>query len=213
MGEAPTGYETGPDATVRATAAAWTRVDAARAVVLVEGVSDQIAVEAAAGVQGQDLTVDGVVVLPIGGAQAIGRSLVELRARTDGLVVGGLCDVGEEPYFRRAVTAAGMGEATDRSRLERLGFYVCVDDLEDELLRAAGPDLVDEVMIAQGDRSSFATLQTQPPWRHAPYHAQARRFIAAGARRKHRYAAAIVRALGPDRVPAPLAGVLAHVST
>lgn len=213
MVDAVDGYETGPDATVRAAAAAWGRLDTARAVVLVEGVSDQIAVEATASVQGHDLSADGVVVLPLGGAHAIGNALVRLQERPDDLVIAGLCDLAEAPQFRQAIAAAGLGEVTDRAGLEVLGFFVCVDDLEDELLRAAGPDLVDQVMIAQGDRSSFATLQAQPSWRDAPYDAQVRRFIAAGARRKHRYAAAIVRALGPDRAPAPLRGVLAHVAS
>jgi hypothetical protein len=211
MVDALAGYETGPGATVRAGAAAWAQIDNARAVVLVEGVSDQIAVEATAGVQGRDLPADGVVVLPIGGAQAIGNALEQLRQRAGGLVIGGLCDVAEEPYFRRAVTAAGLGAAVDRVGLARLGFFVCVEDLEDELIRAAGPDLIDRVMNEQGDRSSFATLQGQPWWRDAPYDAQVRRFIAAGARRKHRYAAALVQALGLDRAPAPLVDVLAHV--
>jgi hypothetical protein len=124
-------------------------------VVLVEGVSDQVAVEATAGVQGRDLPADGVVVLPIGGAQAIGNALEQLRQRAGGLVIGGLCDVAEEPYFRRAVTAAGLGAAVDRVGLARLGFFVCVEDLEDELIRAAGPDLIDRVMNEQGDRSSL----------------------------------------------------------
>lgn len=142
MVDAVAGYERGPDATVRAGAAALEQTSRARAVVLVEGVSDQIAVDAAAQVQGCDLGAEGVVVLPIGGAQAVGRTLGELGRRLDGLAgvtVAGLCDVAEEGYFRRAIGDAGLGEASDRAALERCGFFVCVDDLEDELLRAAGP--------------------------------------------------------------------------
>ena len=46
-----------------------------RCVVLVEGVSDWSAIEALAGRRGRDLDADGVSVVPIGGAQAIGRFL------------------------------------------------------------------------------------------------------------------------------------------
>ena len=46
-----------------------------RAVILVEGVSDQRAVEAVAELRGRDLAAEGVAVVPIGGAQAIGRYL------------------------------------------------------------------------------------------------------------------------------------------
>jgi hypothetical protein len=47
----------------------------------------------------------------------------------------------------------------------RLGFFVCVADLEDELIRAAGPALVAEVFAAHGDLGAFRTIQRQPAWR------------------------------------------------
>ena len=53
------------------------------AVVLVEGLSDQAAVEALAERRGRDLDAEGVAVVPIGGAQAIS---VDLRS---GLLTGG----------------------------------------------------------------------------------------------------------------------------
>src|SRR6478735_8518821 len=56
------GYEHGPDAPQRATAEAWARADGADVVVVVEGISDQIAVETAAASRGRSLAADGVVV-------------------------------------------------------------------------------------------------------------------------------------------------------
>ena len=50
-------------------------IDEARAVVLVEGVSDQRAVEALAERRGRNLDAEGISVVPIGGAQAIGKFL------------------------------------------------------------------------------------------------------------------------------------------
>src|SRR5438309_584492 len=56
------GYVNGPDACTEATARALTKVDAAASLVLVEGISDQIAVETAAVGLGRDLEAEGVVV-------------------------------------------------------------------------------------------------------------------------------------------------------
>ncbi len=201
-------FEAGPDATVRATAEAWRRVDGARAVVLVEGVSDQAAVEAAARAGGRDLERERVVVLPVGGAQAIGGRLRELVGRDRPLRIGGLYDAAEGRHVRRALAASGLGGPADGDDLAGWGFFVCVEDLEDELVRAAGRALVEQVIDAEGDRRAFETMREQPAWRGAPFEAQVRRFIGAGARRKLRYAWALVEALPPGRVPAPLAAVL-----
>lgn len=198
--------ESGPGATERAAVTARSRVAAARAVVLVEGISDQVAVESAAIVSGRDLAGDGVVVLPIGGAHAIERALHDLGTHGRDLSVAVLCDAGEERVVRRAIARLDDGS------VHRIPIVVCNRDLEDELLRAAGRELTEQVMAAQGDRASFATLRSQPAWRDAAFHDQAWRFFGAGARRKARYADALVRALGPDRMPRPLADVLARVA-
>src|SRR4029079_12020284 len=113
------------------------REDAAmelRGVVLVEGLSDQAAVEALAGRRGRDLASEGIRVVPIGGAQAIARELERFRARGPGVGRAGLCDAGEEQDFRRGLERAGLGPRAGRAGLERQGFFVCVDDLEDELI-------------------------------------------------------------------------------
>ncbi|MGI9016357.1 MAG: TOPRIM nucleotidyl transferase/hydrolase domain-containing protein [Euzebya sp.] len=51
------------------------------AVVLVEGVSDQVAVESLAARYGRDLTSEGVQVIPMGGAMGIGRFLGQSPGR------------------------------------------------------------------------------------------------------------------------------------
>ena len=95
--------------------------------------------------------------------------------------------------------------------MERLGFYVCVADLEDELIRALGAASVEQVVDAQGDLGSFRTLQKQPEWRGRPTEEQLRRFMGSGGRRKIRYARLLVEALDLSQVPRPLDLVLAHV--
>ena len=68
----------------------------------------------------------------MGGAQAIGRFLGELGPSGLDLRLAGLCDAGEERDFARALERAGLGSSLTRTDMERLGFYVCVDDLEDD---------------------------------------------------------------------------------
>lgn len=92
-----------------------------------------------------------------------------------------------------------------------LGFHLCADDLEDELIRAAGPTRVEALFKSQGDLGSFHTLQNQPAWRDRGIEAQMRRFLGSGARRKLRYAGLLVGTIPDHRIPRPLAAVLAHV--
>jgi hypothetical protein len=162
-----------------------------KGVVLVEGITDRIALEAVAAQLGVDLA--GVEIVPIGGAQAIARA----AAGYEGQRLVGLCDVREDRWFRRV-----LGDAT----------FVCVEDLEDELIRALGPEGVEEVLAAEGDLRTFRTFQNQPAWRGRPVAAQLRRWFHASDRRRMRYLAPLVAALGPERIPSPLASVLAAVS-
>jgi len=123
-----------------AAAAAYARQAAAGscAVILVEGVSDQAAIESLAVRRGRDLGREGVFVVPMGGATNIGHFLEVFGPRGFGVRLAGLCDEGEEPAFRRGLERAGLAPGPGRSGLERLGFFVCVTDLEDELIRALG---------------------------------------------------------------------------
>ncbi len=176
-----------------------------RRVILVEGASDRAALEALALRLGRDLDVEGTEVVPIGGAQAIGRAL----ARFAGARLAGLCDAGEEPDFRRALERAGLGENLDRAGLEALGFFVCEADLEEELIRALGAEAVLDVVAANGELGPFRTLQKQPEWRGRPVEEQLRRWLGSGGSRKIVYARLLVDALAPERVPRPLRSVLA----
>jgi hypothetical protein len=205
------GYVSGPAAATEATAAALAKTAGARAVVLVEGVSDQIAVETLAVRRGRDLAAEGVVVLPIGGAHGVTRYLRRFGPEGADVRLAGLCDAAEEGIFRRSLAAAGLGSPRSRGEVERLGFHVCVADLEDELIRAAGTALVEEVFDAQGDLGSFRRMRSQPAWRGRPEEAQMRRFLGAGSRRKLRYARLLVEAVAVDRLPRPLDAVLADV--
>jgi hypothetical protein len=182
----------------------------ARAAILVEGTSDLVAIEALADHRGVDLDGAGVTLVPMGGAQAIGHFLAVFVPQ--GLRLAGLCDAAEESEFMRGLERAGLGSNLTRDTMEEIGFFVCVEDLEDELIRAHGAAAVEEVIEAEGDLGSFRTLQKQPAWQGRPVEEQLRRFMGSGGSRKIRYARRLVDALDPTKIPRPLNEVLAHVT-
>jgi hypothetical protein len=191
------GYLHGPTAATDGTYAALAKTPEPDAMMLVEGVSDQIAVETLAVRLGRDLATERVAVVPIGGAGAIGRMLAEHASATLRLVA--LCDAGEEALVRRRIEASGL----------QVSVFVCVTDLEAELIRAVGVETSRAVVDSQGDLGSFTTLQKQLVWRGQPPEAQLRRFIGAGARRKLRYARLLIdAAVDLDRAPRPLVAAL-----
>ena len=183
----------------------------ARAVVLAEGISDQVALEALARRRGRRLDEEGVAVVPIGGATNVGRFLSVVGPAGLDLRLAGLCDAAEEGLFRRGLQRAGLGADLTRAGMERIGFYVCDADLEDELIRALGVDAVVHVIEAAGDLSSWRTLQKQPAQQGRSIEAQLRRFMGTRGGRKVQYARLLVDALDLTRVPWPLDAVLAHV--
>jgi hypothetical protein len=183
----------------------------ASAVVLVEGISDQIALEALAGRRGRNLEAEGISVVPMGGAKNIGSFLDRFGPRGLDARLAGLCDAAEEGDFRRGLERAGLGSNLNRADMESLGFYVCVADLEDELIRSLGAAAVEQLVDAQGELGSFRTLQKQPAWRGRADEEQLRRFMGSGGRRKIRYAPLLVDALDLAHVPRPLDRLLAHV--
>jgi hypothetical protein len=182
-----------------------------RAVVLVEGVSDQVALETLAERRGRDLAAEQISIVPIGGAQASGGFLERYGPQGLDVRLAGLCDAGEERDFRRGLERAGLGSNLDRDAMEVLGFYVCDVDLEDELIRALGAEAVERIAEAQRELGAFRTLQKQPVWRGRPTEEQFRRWLGSGARRKIRYARLLVEGLELAEVPRPLTLVLAHV--
>ena len=185
---------------------------APRAIVVVEGVSDRVALEALAERRGRKLEDEGVSVVPIGGAQAIGRfldgstltetasgwpaSATPARSETSDAHSSG----PDSAPTSRATTWSGSA-STSATR-----------DLEAELIRALGPDAVEAVLEAQGELGSFRTFQRQPAQRERPVDKQLRRFMGTRSGRKSQYARLLVDALDLTEVPRPLDLVLAHVT-
>jgi hypothetical protein len=166
-----------------------------RAVILVEGPSDRIAVETLAARRGRDLAAEGVAVVAIGGAQAIERAVRGLS----GVRVAGLYDVAEERAVLRGLERAGLGPD---------GFFACDPDLEGELVRALGTERMLELVEARGQLGAFTTYRKQPAQRAKSIEAQLHGWLHNW---KIRYAAPLVEALDLTRVPRPLELVLAQV--
>ncbi len=181
-----------------------------RAVVLVEGHSDQVALHTLARRQGRDLAVEGVEVVPMAGITNTRTFAMRYGPHGLGIPMVGLYDAPEEAKVRHGLAAAGLAAALEPDGLATLGFYRCSADLEDELIRALGLEAVQAVIEAAGETRSLELLAGMPAQRGWSRVALVRRFLG-GAGRKARYARLFVDALAPESAPAPLAAVLARV--
>jgi hypothetical protein len=182
----------------------------ARTALLVEGWSDEAALEAWAARCRMRLADRAVVVLPVGGITNMTKFATALNAHHAGLRLGGLYDASEERLALRGLERAGLGAGLTREGAQALGFFACECDLEDELIRALGAEAVERVLDAHGDIASFRRFQKQPAQLGRSTHAQLRRFMGTRAGRKARYGTLLVEALAPERMPLPLRQVLAH---
>lgn len=182
------------------------------AVVLVEGDSDRAALETLAVRLGRDLEAEGVSIVSMGGASSLGDFVCDVLDSTSaGTALAGLCDEAEADQFCRALEHAGLGSDLSISGMELLGFFVCIRDLEDELIRSLGPAAIEDVLMEQGELRAFRQFQNQPHWRGKPVDEQFHRFTGVRSGRKIRYGRVLVEALDLTRVPRPLEGVLAFV--
>ncbi len=183
-----------------------------RCVVLVEGNSDRVALCTLAQCLGRDLDDERVEVVAMGGITNTRAFATRYGPLGLALPLAGLYDIGEKAVLRRGLVAAGLAVADEPNELEGLGFYACDRDLEEELLRALGTDAVEAVIAQAGEAPSLRLLAGMPAQRGWTRLAVLRRFLGSQSGRKARYAELFVRALSPDRVPEPLAALLAHVA-
>ncbi|GAA1697455.1 TOPRIM nucleotidyl transferase/hydrolase domain-containing protein [Streptomyces yatensis] len=185
-----------------------------RAAVLLEGPSDVAAVGALAARRGRNLAAEGICVLSMGGAMSVGRFARLLGPSGLGLRLTGLCDEAERGYYVRGLErataaqpgAAQIDAAPPMATQQRI--FVCAVDLEDELIRALGVTRVEELVRAEGDLRPLQTFLRQPAQRGRSSQQQLRRFLSTKKGRKIHYGRVLAEALDPDRIPAPLDGLL-----
>jgi len=179
--------------------------------VLVEGNSDRVALHTLAARLGRNLAAEGIEVVAMGGITNTRAFVSRYGPHGLGVPLAGLYDAAEEAKLRHGLAAAGLSAALEPDGLPGLGFYKCSADLEDELIRALGVEAVEAVIEAAGEAHSLRLLTGMPAQRDWTREAVLRRFLGVRSGRKARYAALLVGALGPGRVPEPLAAVLARV--
>jgi hypothetical protein len=161
-------------------------------IVLVEGHSDVAALTTLAAVRG---LTERMRVVDMGGVTNVRRHVALLAATDPDAVVLGLCDLPERRFMERAQPALAE-------------IFVCDRDLEDELIRALGPEPVLDVLGRLDELGRFRTFQGQPEWRHRPLAEQLRRFAGTRSGRKAVLAAALAAALTPATTPTPLRRLL-----
>jgi hypothetical protein len=171
-------------------------------VVLVEGRSDVAAISALLRTSGVDPAAP-VELVDMGGVTNIRAHLSALVESGRAGAILGMCDAGEAHWFVRAVQGHGVAlqAAAD---LPDHGFYVCDADLEDELIRALGPEAVLDVFGQLGLTRRFASFSGQEYWRDRELTEQLHRFAGIASGRKSTVAGALAAALTPDNAPAPL---------
>ncbi len=180
----------------------------AAAVVLVEGRSDAAALDVL--VRRRGLADRDISIVAMGGVTNVGRYLGRFADRPN-VRVGGLCDAGEVRFVLAALRRQGY-DVRSSDDLGGFGFFVCWNDLEDELIRALGVDRVVEVVAREGELGQLRTFQRQPAQRDRSLSDQLHRFAGTTSGRKVRLAAALAADVEVGAVPAPLRDVLTFAS-
>ena len=164
-------------------------------IVLVEGGSDVAALDALTAVDGMRGRFDLVA---MGGITNVSTYVARLRQERPDVVLLGVCDERERRFM-------------ERERPALADVFVCERDLEDELIRAVGPEAVVDLLEELGELGRFHTFQEQPEWRGQPLHDQLRRFAGTRSGRKAVFAGRLAAELTTDTLPAPLARLLERV--
>lgn len=175
-------------------------------VVLVEGDSDALVVRRLLAVRGLHAEVR-----PMGGITNVATHLRAVWSEDPDRPVTGLCDIAERRFVARALRRHGAS-VQDEDDLAELGFFVCVRDLEEELIRALGDAQVLSAVDDLGLMPAFETFAQQPQWRGRPAADQLHRFAGAGSGRKSLLADQLGARLDERTCPTPLAALVAAVA-
>jgi len=175
-----------------------------RTVVLFEGRSDSLAFIALA--RRRSLMIDALDLIDLDGITNLRKTLAALRAESDAPRVLGLYDAAEGDYVAKILVDVGV--IADGAAPSDAGFYGCERDLEDEVIAAAGPELVLDTLAARGELARFQVFQGQPAQRERTIDEQLHRFAGTAAGRKARFSADVIDALPLERMPRPLSDLL-----
>lgn len=174
----------------------------ARAVILVEGEGDRLALSHLAGLLGRDLDAEGISLIAMGGKTLFRHFLKLLGPRGLGIRLAAMCDADAEAKWAAALRAEGVVTATSRHDLEAAGVFVCDPDLEAEFVTLLGEATVEALITSLGDEDAFAQFSDHPKRADAPKAELLRKFV-----HKTDYAIPLVDTAGA-RAPRPLLEVL-----
>ncbi|HWM15759.1 MAG TPA: ATP-dependent endonuclease [Microbacterium sp.] len=158
-------------------------------IIIVEGESDRVAVE----ILGMRLGMLPPPVLAVGGSKGAQRA-ADAHA---GERLIGLVDIRERADFERVLETV----------------FVCDPDLEGEFVLALGVEAVEALIESQRELASFRRLQRQPDQRARTKQQQLARFFGGRSGNKLRYAKLMAEAVPLQRVPSPIARLLADASS
>ena len=178
--------------------------------VLVEGESDAAAVRALLDRLGLDAISQHLQVSPAAGVTNFSKVLAAFARAHPGARLCGIYDSADEWHVRHALTAAAVPLPAEESP-ESAGFFACVADLEDELIRALGPEVVEQVLEGHAELPSFRRFQAMPEHRQSHIHRQLHRFLGTPATRKIRCAKLLVERLDLAKLPFPFAGLASRL--
>lgn len=174
-------------------------------VILVEGESDYLALSVLAERSGVDLDGAGVSLISLEGAGSFSTFVTLLGPAGLEIPLIGMCDADHESTWRGALSTAGMN-VPDATSMAAEGFFVCRQDLEDEVFRALGATQAEAALRAAGLGAALDLFASQPT-QTGPREQVLRRFID---KNKVEAARALADALDVS-IQTPLHEVLARV--
>lgn len=177
----------------------------AKRIMFVEGPSDRLAILSLAKKNNLSLDSLGVSVIALNGAGILAWFLKLFGPAGFQLPVCGICDLDHASQWSKVLENSGLGKNLSRSDMEKIGFFVCDRDMEDELVRALGDAVVLQAIDENGDIKDWNLFCQQSNNKVLAQPAQIRAFLAA--KRKVLYAPILVSKLSTT-VPRPLKEVL-----
>lgn len=182
----------------------------AETVILVEGISDLLAIRMLARRSDRDLDSAGATLLSLDGGGLFVHYLALFGPNGLDLRLLGLVDADHEQTWSIALTNAGVPIA-DRGALNAAGVQVCVPDLEGEFVVALGTQRVAELLDEESQTADFEAwivqkglVQVSPERRQAAW-------IGRSSASKVFWAPVLAENTPLDDIPAPLSALLSDV--
>jgi hypothetical protein len=182
----------------------------AETVILVEGISDLLAIRMLARRSGRDLDGAGATLLSLDGGGGFVHYLALFGPNGLDLRLLGLVDADHEQTWSQALTKAGVPVAA-RGALNAAGVQVCDPDLEGELVVAIGTHRIAELLADEAQTVRYQTWVAQKGLLQDPLERQQAAWIGRSSASKVFWAPVLAENTPLDNIPAPLCALLTDV--